>query len=168
MTTPRRRAHIKRVATLLETWADQLGVSAAERSRWLRAAVLHDALKDAPDDVVARLAEPKLGPRKIWHGPAAARRAELDGERDQGVLDAIRYHSVGYAGWDQVGRMLYLADFLDPGRRHAEARRAAQAERVGRAPDAVLREIARDRITYGLAKNWVLLPETVAFWNSLP
>jgi HD superfamily phosphohydrolase YqeK len=167
VTTPHRRAHIRRVAALLAAWAKRLGVPDAERARWLRAAVLHDALKDAPAEIVAALATPKLGPRKLWHGPAAARRAKQEGERDRGVLNAVRYHSVGYAGWDQVGRMLYLADYLEPGRRHADARRAAQTKRVGREPDAVLREIARERIVYGLSKNWLLLPETVAFWNAL-
>lgn len=168
VTTPRRRAHIRRVAALLVIWADRLGASGAERARWIRAALLHDALKDAAAETIAALAAPKLGPPTIWHGPAAARRAEQDGERDRGVLDAVCYHSIGYAGWDQVGRMLYLADFLEPGRRRPDARRAAQARRVGREPDAVLREIARERIGYGLSKNWPLLAETVAFWNALP
>jgi HD superfamily phosphohydrolase YqeK len=167
VTTAHRRAHIRRVAKLLATWAERLAVPDGERARWLRAAMLHDALKDAPAEMVAALAAPKFGPRKLWHGPAAARRAELDGERDQGVLDAVCYHSVGYAGWDQVGRMLYLADYLEPGRRHADRRRAKQAKRVGREPDVVLREIARERIVYGLSKGWPLLAETVAFWNAL-
>jgi HD superfamily phosphohydrolase YqeK len=64
--------------------------------------------------------------------------------------------------------MLYLADFLEPGRRHPDPRRAAQARRAGREPGAMLREIARERIGYGLSKNWPLLAETVAFWNALP
>jgi predicted HD superfamily hydrolase involved in NAD metabolism len=166
ITTPHRRAHIRRVAKLMAKWADRLGVSDAERARWLRAAMFHDALKDAPADTVAALALPKVGPRKLWHGPAAAVRAERAGERDQGVLDAVRYHSVGYAGWDQVGRMLYLADYLEPGRRHADEREA-QRKRVGREPEGVLREIARERIVYGLSRNWPLLAETVAFWNAL-
>ena len=168
VTTARRRAHIRRVASLLAAWADRLRVSDAEQARWIRAALLHDALKDAPDATIAALASPKLGSPRIWHGPAAARRAEQDGERDQGVLDAVCYHSIGYAGWDQVGRMLYLADFLEPGRRHSDPRRAAQARRVGREPEAVLRTIARERIAYGLSQSWPLLAETVAFWNALP
>lgn len=167
VTTAHRRAHIRRVARLLDHWADRLDVSASERARWLRAAMLHDALKDADAEIIAALATPRLGPPHIWHGPAAARRAEQEGERDQGVLDAVRYHSVGYAGWDRVGRMLYLADYLEPGRRHPDPRRTTQARRVGREPDAVLREIARERIAYGIGKSWPLLPETVAFWNSL-
>jgi HD superfamily phosphohydrolase YqeK len=163
----KRRQHIARVARLLAEWADAMGVSARERDRWLSAAWLHDALKDAPPNALSPYIEPVEGPPAIWHGPAAARRAELDGERDRGVLDAVRYHSVGYAGWDRVGRMLYLADFLESGRRLRHPDRAAQAADVPHDPDAVLREVARRRIAHGLKKGWPLLPETVAFWNAL-
>jgi HD superfamily phosphohydrolase YqeK len=155
------------VAALLDDWARALGIPREERERWMRAAVFHDALKDAPAADIERLAEPHLGPPAIWHGPAAARRAEEDGERDAGVLAAVRYHSVGYARWDAVGRMLYLADYLDPGRGFDSDQRREWLVRVPADPAAVLREVARARITRGLAKGWPLLAETVAFWNAL-
>ena len=74
---------------------------------------------------------------------------------------------VGFVGWDRVGRMLYLADFLETGRRRRDSMRAAQADRVPNDPDGVLREVARDRIAHGIKQGWPLLPETVAFWNAL-
>ncbi|MGH7675981.1 MAG: bis(5'-nucleosyl)-tetraphosphatase (symmetrical) YqeK, partial [Gemmatimonadales bacterium] len=101
------------------------------------------------------------------HGPAAADRAAADGEADRGVLDAVRYHTVGYAGWDDVGRMLYLADFLEPGRDTDAALRRALAARVPGERDAVLREVARRRIQWVLESGWSLPRETVDFWNSL-
>jgi 2-amino-4-hydroxy-6-hydroxymethyldihydropteridine diphosphokinase len=165
--TAARRSHIRRVARLLDDWARRLAVTAEERRRWIRAAILHDALKDAAPGEIERLAVPRVGPPAVWHGAAAARRAEQDGERDPGVLDAVRYHPVGYAGWDQVGRMLYLADYLEPGRRFDAERRRAWLARVPRDPDAVLRQVARARITSGLQHGWPMLAETVAFWNAL-
>jgi HD superfamily phosphohydrolase YqeK len=130
-------------------------IPAAERDRWRRAAWLHDALRDAP------LPDP------LAHGPAAADRAAADGERDRGVLDAIRYHTIGYAGWDDVGRMLYLADFLEPGRDFDPNGRRALAARVPTDRDAVLREVARRRIEWVVRSGWPLPPETVEFWNAL-
>jgi len=152
-----RRAHIERVAAQLDEWAHAMRVPAGERDRWLRAAWLHDALRDAP-----------LGDR-VAHGPAAADRAAADGERDRGVLDAIRYHTVGFAGWDDVGRMLYLADFLEPGRDAAGARsdRAELARRVPSERDAILREVARRRIEWVVRSGWPLPAATVGFWNAL-
>lgn len=149
-----RRAHIERVAALLDAWAEAMGVSAAERSRWTRAAYLHDALRDAP-----------LEDRRA-HGPVAADRAAREGEHDAGVLDAVRYHTVGYAGWDDVGRMLYLADYLEPGRDHDEGVRAFAA-RVPYERDEILREVARRRVIRAVLSGWTLPPETVAFWNAL-
>ena len=165
--TDRRRAHIARVAALLDGWADALEIAVRERGRWLRAAWMHDALKDASARVVRALAGGVWDAPSLWHGPAAAARAARAGERDRGVLDAVRYHSVGCADWDAVGRMLYLADYLEPGRRHHDARRAKYAARVPADPEGVLRAVAAERIARGVAKGWPLLPETVAFWNAV-
>jgi len=153
--TPERRAHIERVVGLVTQWATAMGVPQAERGRWIRAAWLHDALRDAP------------AANELAHGPMAADRAAQDGETDRGVLDAIRYHSLGHAGWDGVGRMLFLADFLEPGRDYDREERRALAARVPLERDAVLREVARRRIEWVLRSGWSLPPETVAFWNAL-
>ena len=150
-----RRAHIERVVKLLNSWADAMHVQANERDRWLRAGWLHDALRDAP-----------LG-NPLAHGPAAADRAAADGERDRGVLDAVRFHTVGAPDWDDVGQMLYLADYLEPGREFASAERAELVRRVPAERDAVLRDVARRRIEWLLASGWPLPATTVAFWNHL-
>jgi len=153
--TPERRAHIERVAALLSTWATALRVPAAERARWLRAAWLHDALRDAP------------AADELQHGPMAAERAARDGERDPGVLDAVRYHSLGHARWDDVGKMLYLADYLEPGRPFDREAHRALAARVPGERDAVLRDVAARRIARVIDSGWPLVRETVDFWNSL-
>ncbi len=153
--TPARRAHIERVAALIDAWATALGVSPAERARWLRAAWLHDALRDAPSA------------GELEHGPRCAERLALEGERDQGVLDAVRFHSVGYAGWDDVGRMLYLADHLEPGRSHDREARAQLRDRMPVERAAVLKVVARRRIMWSVQSGWPLAAETVAFWNAL-
>lgn len=150
-----RRAHVERVAALIDSWAAAMRIDEAERGRWARAAWLHDALRDVP------------AADELAHGPASADRAAREGERDQGVLDAVRYHSIGYAGWDDVGRMLYLGDYLEPGRPFDRDRRAALALRVPKERDAVLREVAQRRIAWTVTSGWALAPETVGFWNSL-
>jgi len=153
--SPQRRAHIERVVALLNSWADAMHVAANERDRWLRAGWLHDALRDAP------LAD--------WaaHGPAAADRAAATGERDPGVLAAVRHHTLGSVEWDDVGRMLYLADFLEPGRDFATAERADLAQRVPTERDAVLREVARRRLEWVLRSGWPVPQQSVDFWNHL-
>jgi HD superfamily phosphohydrolase YqeK len=163
----KRRAHIQRVAHLIEQWADALETTASERARWLRAAALHDALKDAPPELLLELAPEAWGSDQLRHGPAAAAMARRHGEADQGVLDAVRYHSVGFGGWDAAGRMLYLADYLEPGRQHAAARHAALVTSVPHDPVGALLAVAAERIGLTVAAGQQLLPETVAFWNAL-
>lgn len=151
----KRREHIERVAALLDEWADEMEVSAVERDRWLRAAWLHDALRDA------RL------PAGTRHAAAAADRAAQDGETDGGVLDAVRYHSVGYAQWDVVGKMLYLADALEPGRKRNRKARARLAERVPEERDRVLRKLVALEIRARVRAGRPVHPLTIEFWNAL-
>jgi len=153
--TAERRAHIERVAALVDEWATGMGIAPAERARWQRAAWLHDALRDAP------------AADELDHGPRCADRLAREGERDQGVLDAVRYHSLGFAGWDDVGRMLYIADHLEPGRPHEREARAALRARMPGECKAVLRDVARRRIEWVLRSGWPLPSETAAFWNAL-
>ena len=153
--TPERRAHIERVVGLLDAWAAARRAPDAERARWLRAGWLHDALRDAP------------AADELAHGPMAAERAARAGETDRGVLDAVRYHSLGYAGWDDVAKMLYLADYLEPGRAFDREGRASLAARVPQGRDTVLQQVAARRIARVIDGRWPLVRETVDFWNSL-
>lgn len=165
--TLKRIGHVHRVAELVTQWAAALGVPQEERARWLRAVSLHDALKDAPAKLLRELAPDSWDADSLRHGPAAAAMAAREGELDQGVLDAVRYHSVGFARWDDAGRMLYLADFLEGGRSKAGQDREALVQRVPHDPRGVLREVARRRLLLTIRAGHPLLSETAAFWNDL-
>lgn len=165
--SPRRREHIERVAGLAGHWAREMGVPEQERHRWLRAVWLHDALRDAPIDELVRCVPEADGPVELRHGPASAARAAAEGETDRGVLDAVRYHSIGYADWDMAGRILYCADYLEPGRKLAGEWRARMAELLPSDPPRVLLEVARARVAHLVSSGRPLPEPTVRFWNSL-
>ena len=165
--TPARREHIERVAELAAHWAIEMGVSDSERHRWLRAVWLHDALRDATAEELARMAPDAPWPLDLRHGPASAERAKAEGETDGGVLEAVRYHSIGCAEWDMVGRILYCADYLEPGRKFAREWRAELAERLPSQPSLVLRQVARVRVGHVVNSGRPLLEPMVRFWNSL-
>jgi HD superfamily phosphohydrolase YqeK len=164
--TPRLE-HIRRVVGLVERWAKELGTAPNESQRWLRAAWLHDAFRDAPAETLDRWAPDIPGPVWLRHGPAAAARARAEGETDQGVLDAVEYHTVGYAGWDMAGRVLYCADFLEPGRAFDVEGCAQLAAQFPRDPAGVLFEVARRRLLYAVRAGWIIPEPTYRFWNSL-
>lgn len=165
--TPKRRVHIERVCALLSTWADALAVSPDERQQWLRAGTLHDALRDAPDAELRELTGDMTRDAETLHGPAAAAMLESMGETDRSVLLAIRYHTVGSAEWDRVGRALFMADFLEPGRSFTRRDRAFLAEHAPHDFDGVFRQVLRARLEYALREGYALFPETVALWNAV-
>ena len=106
-------------------------------------------------------------PRVAAHVVAEGDHAEAEIVPDRGVLDAVRYHSVGLAEWDMVGRALYCADFLEPGRDFDNERRAELARRFPQDVGGVLREVAQSRLAYALRCGWVIPEPTYRFWNSL-
>ena len=163
--SPKRQAHIERVVALLSTWAVALELPEDEQSRWTAAGWLHDALRDADEPMLRTLSGDGERPAELLHGPAAAVRAEQDGERRQDVLDAIRYHTVGHTGWNRTGRALYMADFLEPGRRFQVAERAYLAAQVTREFDRTFTQVVRLRLEWSLAQGGELFPEAVALWN---
>lgn len=155
------------MVALAQRWALERGVDAVEVARWRQAALLHDALKDAPPEALERWVPRGEWPAALWHGPAAAAAAEAYGEMDRGVLDAIMYHSVGYAGWDDAGRILYLADYLEPGRTQQRARRDAWIDRVAADLDGVLLEVTASRMALLAERGNPVRPETIQWWNQL-
>lgn len=164
-----RRAHVARVVRLLDRWAAALGLGEGDRTRWRAAGWLHDALRDAPAASLRPLLPADLAalPAPLLHGPAAAERLREEGVADAPLLDAIRYHTVGHPSLDRLGRALYLADYLEPGRTFAPLRNAVLRARLPEAFDAVLREVVAERLGHQLETGRPLRPESVAFWNAL-
>jgi HD superfamily phosphohydrolase YqeK len=165
--TDKRRAHIARVTALLDEWAEALRVSADERRAWHDVGVLHDALRDAPEDELRRLTGDAERPMHILHGPAVAERLASDGERRASVLDAIRWHTLGSARWDRTGKALYMADFLEPGRPFSRVDRAFLAAHAMTDFDGVFRQVVRTRIEWTVREGKMLFPETADLWNSV-
>jgi HD superfamily phosphohydrolase YqeK len=163
----KRRAHIGRVAALLGEWAQALGLPARERERWLAAGWLHDVLREAhPDELRPLVPEAfRALPPKLLHGPAAAER--LAGQADDELLDAIRYHTLGSARFGRLGRALYLADFLEPGRRYEPEWTAGLRARMPHEMDAVMREVVNARVRHVEESGSVLHPETRALYEQV-
>lgn len=166
----RRRAHIARVTALLDRWAAEMHIADDERETWHDAGVLHDALRDADDTTLRRLAGATFGddaPVEILHGPAAAEHLARGGEARHALLDAVRFHTVGHGGWARTGQALYMADFLEPGRKFMQVDRAWLAAQVPHDFAGVFRQVVRMRLEWSLREGKQLYPPTVALWNAV-
>lgn len=160
-----RMAHLASVAGLLARWAAELGLHESDCLRWTATGWLHDSLRDADPESLAAIAGEY--PAQVQHAPAAAERLAAEGVEDRELLDAICYHPLGKAGWGMLGRYLYLADYLEPGRPYAPVENAALRAVLPHEPDAALSRVCALRVEEVLHRGMPLHPETVAFWNEL-
>ncbi len=163
----KRKGHIARVTALLASWAATMEASADERRAWIDVGRFHDALKDAPEHELRALVGEASWEPQMLHGPAAAAKLEREGETRRGVLDAVRYHTIGYLDWDRTGRALYMADFLEPGRSFSKRDRAFLAAHVPYDFDGVFRQVVRAKLEWSLHEGHSLFPETVELWNAV-
>jgi predicted HD superfamily hydrolase involved in NAD metabolism len=163
----RRYAHMQRVSLLLGSWADALDLPEHDRIRWRAAGYLHDALRETPpDEVRPRVPQPLQSVAgKLLHGPAAAARLREHGLKDEAFLRAVAYHTLGHPDLDQLGRALFIADYIEPGRRYEPQQLATLRARMPGAHAEVLVEVLRARIARLLREGRAMRPETVAFWN---
>ncbi|MBW3628734.1 MAG: HD domain-containing protein [Gemmatimonadetes bacterium] len=164
--SPGRREHMARVAALLSEWAEALDLSLADRARWVAVGWLHDALRDAPPEELRERVPLDFRhlPGPTLHGPAAAER--LEGSADPEMLQAIRYHTIGHSSFGELGKALYLADFLEPGRDFDVDWRASLTERMPDDLNSVLLEVLGARLQHLVEVRKPIRPETAAFWSA--
>jgi HD superfamily phosphohydrolase YqeK len=165
----KRRKHIERVAGLLEDWAVAGSLPADERTRWVAAGYLHDALKEKPEAELRALLDgaQRVLPEPILHGPAVAELLRRDGVEDRELLSALAWHTLGHRDLGRTGCALYAADFLEPGRDLANEWRAGLRARMPGEMWDVVKEILAARIVYLLEQGRPVRPETIEFWNRL-
>lgn len=89
------------------------------------AALCHDYAKERPDDEMIELIRSQdfdltlldYG-NQIWHGILGAYLAKKElGINDEEVLQAIRLHTTGAKEMSLLDKVIYVADFIEPGRR---------------------------------------------------
>ena len=163
----RRLAHIQRVTSLLRAWGAAMRLTADEANAWIDAGTWHDALRDAPLTELRQITGDRTSPDGLLHGPAVAIKLDSEGERRKNLLDAIRYHTVGSAKWDRTGQALYMADYLEPGRKFLAEDRGFLASQVPHNFDGVFRQVVRFRLEWSVREGNHIFPETVELWNSL-
>jgi 2-amino-4-hydroxy-6-hydroxymethyldihydropteridine diphosphokinase len=164
-----RREHVERVAALMDAWAVAGNLSEEDRVRWRAAGFLHDALRDGPPEELRRMVDPSLEhvQGSLLHGPAAAGLLEKDGVTDRSLLLSVAFHTLGHPELDALGRSLYVADFLEPGRDDPNDWRRRLRERMPAELDAVVLEVAKAKLVGLVERGRRLHAETVAFWNGL-
>ncbi|WP_078545512.1 bis(5'-nucleosyl)-tetraphosphatase (symmetrical) YqeK [Litchfieldia alkalitelluris] len=137
------------------------------------AAIFHDYAKFRPKDEMKQIIiEQKMSEEllifnsELWHAPVGAYLVETEvGIKDVEILDAIRYHTSGRVNMNKLERIIYLADYIEPGRHFPgvdEVRELANHDLNG----ALIQSI-RNTMMFLLKKNQPIFPQTFFTYNSL-
>ena len=157
------------MAELLRSWGEARGDDPQDVERWSAAGYLHDVLRDADPGELRRGLSTPLDelPDEVIHGPAAADRLRRIGVTDEPLLTAIAFHTLGSPDFDDIGKALYVADFLEPGRKLQPKWRAKQRDQMPEGLDSVAQNVVGRRILFLIKKRRAVPVETLGFWNAL-
>lgn len=98
----------------------------------------------------------------LCHGPAAATLLEKEYNlAESDILEAVRWHSTGNAGLGSLARVLYAADYLEPGRSYTTE---AFREHALRQPLPGMVKAVLDHV---LERNLPMSPETEALYQEV-
>ena len=135
------------------------------------AALTHDYAKERPDEefkmvIVRHGFDPELlnYNNAIWHGLVGASFVERElGITDAEILHAIRVHTTGAAKMSLLDKIIYVADYIEPGRDFPgvqDARAIAWAD----LDEAVAFE-TKHTLAHLLAQEQQIYPKTIETYN---
>ncbi|PAV28994.1 phosphohydrolase [Virgibacillus profundi] len=137
------------------------------------AAIFHDYAKYRPLDEMERwIVESRLPKdllhyhHELWHGPVAAILIEKEyGIKDNDIQCAIAYHTTGRAHMGKLEQIIFLADYIEPGRSFPgveEVREMAKKDLIHACLMA-----SRNTIQFLMHKNATIYPDTFHAYNDL-
>jgi predicted HD superfamily hydrolase involved in NAD metabolism len=131
--SPRRFKHIQGVVKTSEKLAAWYGLPIAKARL---AAWLHDCAKELPKvemrrwilKAKGRLDRQEQSMPALWHPQAGAAIAQLKWRiKDRRVLEAIRCHTIGSPEMAPLAQLVFVADFIEPGRKFLGIQQARKA-----------------------------------------
>ncbi|PKR85137.1 bis(5'-nucleosyl)-tetraphosphatase (symmetrical) YqeK [Heyndrickxia camelliae] len=136
-------------------------------------AIFHDYAKFRPlNEMRQIIVEQQFDPRllqfnpELWHAPVGAYLVQAEvGITDPEILDAIRYHTSGRIGMTLLDKIIYLADYIEPGRMFPGVEDARELAQISL--DKALVYSVRNTIQFLLSRNQTVYPDTIDFYNDL-
>ncbi|UAC47319.1 bis(5'-nucleosyl)-tetraphosphatase (symmetrical) YqeK [Bacillus aquiflavi] len=137
------------------------------------AAIFHDYAKFRPKSEMKEIIISQHLPKnllhfhsELWHAPVGAYLVEKEaGITDEEVLDAIRYHTSGRPKMSLLEKIIFLADYIEPGRQFPGVDEVREIAKVD-LNEALIVSI-RNTITFLLKKKKAIYPETFHTYNDL-
>jgi predicted HD superfamily hydrolase involved in NAD metabolism len=138
------------------------------------AGLLHDCAKNLNDEDTIKYCQAngvelsEIEQRQVFlmHGAVGAIIAkEKYGVKDEVILNAIKFHTTGCAKMSMMDKIIFLADYIEPGRTHCEAEYARKLAFVDINKSLIC---AFDSvIKYVMSQNGLIHPFTIDARNSI-
>lgn len=168
--TKERFEHTLRVAETAVKLAGQYRVSEEKAEI---ASIFHDYCKYRSLEEMKKIIQTTYLPKdlllyhhELWHGPVASVKIEEEyGITDDEIKSAIYYHTTGRANMSNLERIVFVADYIEPGRSFPgldEVREMAEKD--------LLRTtwmVSRNTIQFLMRKNNRIYPDTFHAYNDL-
>ncbi|MEY8462972.1 bis(5'-nucleosyl)-tetraphosphatase (symmetrical) YqeK [Streptococcus merionis] len=136
------------------------------------AGLLHDYAKELPDQVFLDLIDQKhldpslkLWGNNIWHGVVGIYQIEKDlGITNPEILQAIARHTVGSRDMALLDKIIYVADYIEPGRDFSGVEDARELAR--RDLDQAVAYATARTIAHLAQKGIPIYPQTLETYNA--
>lgn len=103
---------------------------------------------------------------RLYHGYSGAEMLKKRfGVKNESILNAVKYHTAGKAGMDDLGKIVYISDYIELGRTHLD-----DAERrmlLCHSLDGMMYKVVSGVLAHLVLKRKFVLPETVELYYSL-
>ncbi|PLT30936.1 bis(5'-nucleosyl)-tetraphosphatase (symmetrical) YqeK [Peribacillus deserti] len=145
----------------------------ADKKQAQLAAIFHDYAKFRPKEEMKSIIISEGMPQdllvynmELWHAPVGAYLVETEaGIKDSEVLNAIRYHTSGRENMTLLEKIIYLADYIEPGRNFPgvdEVRKTASEQL-----DQAVLEAMRNTILFLMKRGQSIYPDSFKAYNHL-
>jgi predicted HD superfamily hydrolase involved in NAD metabolism len=139
------------------------------------AALLHDLCREYSREKLLKLAadfgivvnDIERAEPLLLHGSIAAAIAEKNlGINNSLVLEAVRFHITGAPNMAPLAKLIFIADFIEPGRTFEQARILREMA-FKLSPDQLLLKVYNRSIEFVIRQGYLIHPGTVAGRNEL-
>ncbi|WP_404346976.1 bis(5'-nucleosyl)-tetraphosphatase (symmetrical) YqeK [Sutcliffiella horikoshii] len=168
--TERRYVHTIGVMETAIELAERFGV---DEEKAELAAIFHDYAKFRDKEEMRRIIIDQKMPQdllhfhdELWHAPVGAYLVEKEaGISDAEILEAIRCHTSGKINMSTLDKVLYVADYIEPGRDFPGVEQVRDSAKSSL--DIAVIQAMKNTITYLLKRNQPVYPDTFHAYNDM-
>ncbi|MDC3413318.1 bis(5'-nucleosyl)-tetraphosphatase (symmetrical) YqeK [Terrihalobacillus insolitus] len=166
-----KKARFDHTIRVVETAVQLTGLHGGNKKKAELAGAFHDYAKYRPTEELKRWILKENLPKdllsfhyELWHGPVGS----ILVEREYGITDAeikfaIRYHTTGRDNMSQLEKMIFLADYIEPGRNFPGVDKVREVAQTN-LNEACLMAL-QNTIPFLMSKNQRIYPDTFYAYN---